>query len=94
MNPDIYDHFERRCPRLGGPVKFAYCRTCGDQDNFCQKVTDCWWEYFDIISYLKNTLPENEFAALTQAKSKPKITSLMEIIAQAKKTVNSELRQR
>ncbi|QTA79503.1 Uncharacterized protein dnl_17740 [Desulfonema limicola] len=84
MQIDIYDNFERRCPRLGNPVKFAYCRTCGDKNTFCQKTADCWWEYFDIISYLKNTLPEDEFKALAAAKPKPKITSLMELIAQAK----------
>lgn len=90
IRSDTYDKFERRCPRLGGPVKFVYCRTCGHEKSICHKIADCWWEYFDITGYLKTTLPEHEFKALAAAKPKPKIASLMEIIAQAKKTVNNE----
>jgi len=89
MQIEIYDNFERRCPRLGGSVKFDYCRTCGDKGSFCQKIADCWWEYFDITGYLKSILPENKFKALTSAQPKPKITSLMELIAQAKKRTNN-----
>ena len=88
IKSDIYDQFERRCPKLGHPVKFVYCRICEDENYFCQKVADCWWEFFDITDYLKNKLPEDKFKTLAAAKPKAKITSLIELIAQAKK--NSE----
>lgn len=85
MDNDSKDHHERRCPRLGGPVSFEYCRGCGENKSFCWKVIDCWWEHFDIVAYLKDNLPEDKVAALMDAKPKPKITSLVELIAQAEK---------
>ena len=75
----------RRCPRLGNPVPFRYCEVCGDDQQPCFKILDCWWEYFDVVRYLKEKLPEDQFKQLMTAKPKPKITSLVELIEQAKK---------
>jgi hypothetical protein len=86
MPEDTYDHLERRCPRLGGPVSFNYCRTCGDEKIFCQKIADCWWEYFDVAAWLKENLSEEDLNELLTKKPKPKLTGILEII----KTVNSE----
>ncbi|OEU66313.1 MAG: hypothetical protein BBJ57_11435 [Desulfobacterales bacterium PC51MH44] len=79
------DHLEQRCPRLGGPVSFHYCRTCGDDSSACWKIFDCWWECFDVVGYLQKYLPEDKFNILVNAKPKPKMLSLMELIEQAKK---------
>ncbi|MEE4356936.1 MAG: hypothetical protein V2I97_10730 [Desulfococcaceae bacterium] len=79
---EAYDHMERRCPRLGGPVTFRYCRECPDTEGFCPKTADCWWEYFDVMTYLKTHLSEKEFNELSEAKFKPKVSSLLEIIQQ------------
>ena len=81
------DRLERRCPRLGGPVTFQYCRRCGDPDLPCWKIFDCWWESFDIMDYLRQNLPEESFQRLVQTKPKPKIGSLIELIEQAKNRV-------
>ena len=75
----------RRCPRLGNPVPFEYCEVCGDNTHPCFKILDCWWEYFDVVQYLKDKLPEEQFRRIMAAKPKPKITSLVELIEQAKK---------
>jgi hypothetical protein len=75
---------ERRCPRLGGPVPFRYCLLSDDQRQPCFKVIDCWWETFDIVRYLKDNLPENQFKRLMAARPRPKIASLVELIEQAK----------
>ncbi|MBW1840706.1 MAG: hypothetical protein JRF27_04315 [Deltaproteobacteria bacterium] len=83
------DHLVRRCPRLGGPVSFQYCRTCGDNDLPCWKTFDCWWEYFDVVAYLKKNLDEDTFNRLAATKAKPKVTSLVELIEQAKKRAAS-----
>ena len=32
------DRLERRCPRLGGPITFGYCRAAEDNGNPCFKV--------------------------------------------------------
>ena len=78
------DQLERRCPRLGGSITFQYCRLCGDAGLPCWKIFDCWWEVFDITDFLKENLPGDAFDRLVDAKPKPKISSLVELIEQAK----------
>ena len=76
---------ERRCPRLGGPVPFSYCKKGDGHQQPCFKIVDCWWETFDVVRYLKDNLPEDQFDRLMEARPKPKIASLVELIEQAKK---------
>jgi hypothetical protein len=76
---------ERRCPRLGGPVPFSYCKKSGENQQPCFKIIDCWWETFDVVRYLKDNLPEDQFSQLMDARPRPKIASLVELIEQAKK---------
>jgi len=80
----VFNGLERRCPRLGGPVSFRYCRTNGEDGLPCWKIFDCWWESFDVVAYLKKSLPKDTFKRLVNAKPKPKIVSLVELIEQAK----------
>ncbi|MBW2602949.1 MAG: hypothetical protein JRE28_01360 [Deltaproteobacteria bacterium] len=82
------DQIERRCPRLGGSVSFAYCKTSGDDHSVCWKIFDCWWECFDVVGYLQKTLPEDQFKRLADSKPKQKIVSLVELVEQAKKRVS------
>jgi hypothetical protein len=74
----------RRCPRLGGPVGFKYCLACESEEP-CGKVVDCWWETFDIVRYLRDNLSEEQFNRVTTARPKPKVASLVELIAQVRK---------
>ncbi len=78
----------RRCPRLGGPVTLGYCMSC-EQQRPCLKITDCWWETFDIVRYLQDHLPADHFKQLMQARPKPKIASLVELIEKARKGAES-----
>ena len=82
------DQLERRCPRLGGPVSFEYCRTSGDDHFVCWKIFDCWWECFDVVGHLKKSLPEDKFKKLENTKPKQKIVSLVELVEQAKKRIS------
>jgi len=75
----------RRCPRLGSPVTFAYCMECGDTNLPCWKVIDCWWELFDINRYLKQQLSTADYQKLVNQKPQNKITSILELIEKAKK---------
>ncbi len=75
---------ERRCPRLGGPVGFTYCRSCEPGRQPCFKIFDCWWETFDVVRYLKDHLPEEQFERLLAAQPRPKIASLVELIEAAR----------
>lgn len=79
------DSLERRCPRLGGPVTFRYCREGGDGELPCWKVIDCWWEYFDVVRFFQRILSEKQFDRLLNVRPESKVGSLVELIKQAKK---------
>jgi hypothetical protein len=75
-----------RCCRLGHEVTFGYCRqeTSGRP---CRLILDCWWEQFDVRSFLQANLPEEDMARVEHASASPppsKVLSLMETIQQAK----------
>lgn len=80
----------RRCPRLGGPVTFQYCRESARDTLPCWKILECWWEIFDVAAYLKERLSDADFDRLVSAKPKPKIVSLLELIEKAKENVESK----
>jgi hypothetical protein len=81
------DDQERRCPRLGSPISFRYCMLSGEDDDICWKILDCWWETFDVESYLKANMPEVAFKHLMATADKPKnkIGSILEIAEKVKK---------
>ncbi len=83
-NHAIHD-MERRCPRLGGAVKFGYCLDAGDASLPCFKICDCWWEYFDVVGFLRKRLSDRNFENLMQSRPKPKLTGLLQLIEQARK---------
>lgn len=85
MTGRVFRDMERRCPRLGSAVNFAYCLDAGDDTLPCFKICDCWWEVFDVVDYLKRTLSEQDFEKLMQNRPKPKLTSLLQLIEQAQK---------
>ncbi|KJS31561.1 MAG: hypothetical protein VR64_10970 [Desulfatitalea sp. BRH_c12] len=80
-----YDDKQRRCPRLGSVVSFHYCRTVGDAP--CFKVLDCWWERFDVAACLRECLSPEAFARLAAAGPPDKVTSLVDLIRQARERV-------
>jgi hypothetical protein len=83
-------YLQRRCPRLGGPVSFHYCKTCESQQQACWKIIDCWWEVFDVVRYLQDTLPPEQFNCLVAKKPKSKVTSLIDNIEHARKRLNRQ----
>jgi hypothetical protein len=56
----------------------------GEETQPCFKVIDCWWETFDIVRYLQDNLPEDQFNRLMGTRPRPKIASLVELIEKAK----------
>ena len=84
------DRLERRCPRLGGSITFGYCRTSEPDRQPCGKIFDCWWEFFDVVAYLKETLHEDAFRRIADYRPKPKVSSLVELIEQARKNLASD----
>jgi hypothetical protein len=78
----------RRCPRLGGPVEFFYCKTCEREGEPCSKIIDCWWEVFDVQKYLEDHLSPDSLVRLNSRKSEPKINQLLKIIDKTKKRLS------
>ncbi|MDY6881908.1 MAG: hypothetical protein V2J25_15605 [Desulfatiglans sp.] len=78
------DDFTIRCPRLGHQITFSYCRseTLGLP---CSKILDCWFEHFQVEDWLRKDMSTEDWEKTFQRDPKPKITSLLELIEQAKK---------
>jgi hypothetical protein len=70
---------ERRCPRLGGPISFGYCRQ-ESGGRPCFKILDCWWEIFDVECYLRAELDAAEFTRLCEARVPSKLSGLIALI--------------
>ncbi len=87
---DTRDKLNRRCPRLGSPVFFQYCRTCEDEKQPCWKIIDCWWETFDVNAYLRANVSEETLKRLSEAKSEPKVSHLVTLIEQAKQRLGQK----
>ena len=81
---------EIRCPRLGGPVPFTYCENTGPDGGPCFKLADCWWQYFDVMGYLKKRLTAEEFNDFLGRRPQPKLSGILEMIEQARKNAPPE----
>ncbi len=78
------DDYKIRCPRLGHQIHFLYCR----QENKglpCFKTLDCWHTHFNVQTFLKAELTEEQWEKVFTRRVKPKMLSLLELIEQAKK---------
>jgi hypothetical protein len=83
----IEDH-ERRCPRLGGSViTVGYCIISGKDNLPCFKMLDCWWETFDVETYLREHLTDPLFQRFIESIQTPqnKIAGILEIANMAKR---------
>jgi hypothetical protein len=84
-----HDKLSQRCRRLGSDINFEYCRLHAAQGEPCSSIIQCWWERFDVISFLNEHLNSEQLKALEQPQAKPKITKLMEIIQEAQRRVST-----
>ena len=72
-----------RCPRLGHQINFQYCRI----ENMglpCFKILDCWFQHFDVESYLRQDLSSEEWDKTFNRTPKSKVASLLELIEKVK----------
>ncbi len=76
----------RRCPRLGGPVSFRYCRSCDRDQRACFKIIDCWWETFDVVRYLADMLPGEEMQRLLHPEPPAKIAGIIRCADKARRS--------
>ena len=81
---DKYDQLELRCSRLGGEVKFSYCRKEGG-DLPCVRIITCWYPFFPVEQYLKENMTAESWNGFVSQIPKGKITTLIELVEAAKK---------
>ena len=83
MDIAAYDKLEQRCRLLGHPVPFSYCRQL-PEGRPCRLIVDCWQGHFDVTTFLQEQYTPDQIEAAL-APPKPKLTSIVELIEQAKK---------
>jgi hypothetical protein len=83
------DTYLIRCPRLGHPIYFSYCRR---ENNGlpCFKTLDCWHEHFLVAEFLSEEIAPQQWTILFESPPKPKILSLVEMMEQARKRKDQE----
>lgn len=72
-----------RCPKLGDEMTFSYCLR-ESIDLPCARIVRCWSPFFDVETYLKETMVPEQWDNFINAKTPDKITSLIDLIAAAK----------
>jgi hypothetical protein len=72
---------------LGHEVRFTYCLAPASKLP-CRRVLDCWWETFDIKSFVRAHYTEEEIQEIL-APRKEKLLSLVELIEKAKKAAKT-----
>ena len=79
------EELESRCPRLGGTVPFRYCMAPAEP-TACPKILDCWWEVFDVTSYLKARLSEEDFLRVVNNRKPPsRMNTILDLVEKFKK---------
>ncbi len=81
-NPDdsITTHDERpiwRCPQLGGPVTFGYCRRM-NHTLPCARILRCWADVFDVHGFLQEHYDSEQMAQIESGAT----TGRMDILRQ------------
>jgi len=61
---------EAYCSRLGHFVPLRYCLHPA-QDDPCFRIFDCWWQIFDVVSFLRSNLPEEVFTKIASVTCVP-----------------------
>jgi hypothetical protein len=80
------ENLDTRCPRLGGTVPFGYCCAPGEPTP-CYKILDCWWEIFDVTTYLRSHLPKDVFEKLLEDRDPPnRLNAIFELVERFKNT--------
>jgi len=87
---DIEQHDKRqiRCRMLGHELTFAYCRQ-GSGTLPCRKIFDCWYEIFPVEDFVREHFTTKQIEPIV-LEPKPKMTSLVELIEQARKRASSD----
>ncbi len=80
----LYEEKQIRCPKLGGPVTFSYCRV-ESTGRPCSRAINCWSAYFDAEGLFRSHMSPEQFAQCFFSPPKSKMSTILELIEQAKK---------
>ena len=72
-----------RCPKLGDEITFSYCLQESGRLP-CVRIVRCWSPFFDVESFLKETVEPEKLDIFISSKPPDKITSLIELIEATK----------
>jgi len=84
-----FEDIQIRCPKLGGPVSFEYCRI-ERNPRPCQKTIKCWSFHFDVEALFREILTLEEFGECFLESPPSKVATLLELIEQARKTLEEK----
>jgi hypothetical protein len=68
-----------RCPQLGGPVTFAYCRQM-NRSLPCSRTATCWGERFDVEGFLREYYDEHERSQIEASSGRGRMDIISETL--------------
>jgi len=86
MSPrEKYDHLRIwRCPQLGGPVPFKYCRRM-NMGLPCPRIFDCWGAKIDVEEYLTSAFSEEELEKVFGGERKGRVDRILETLRRVRR---------
>jgi len=84
-----YEEKEIRCPKLGGPVNFEYCRL--EQSGLpCSRALNCWSIHFDVEAFFREGLTSEDFERCFLKSVPSKVSTLLDLVERARKLVDDK----
>jgi len=84
-----YEEKQIRCPRLGGPVTFGYCRI-EDLGRPCFRAIGCWAAIFDVEGFFRESMSDQDFNECFSKRPHSKVDTLIELIERARKLTQGD----
>ena len=72
------------CPRLGGTITLSYCLAPA-QEAPCERILDCWWQVFDIHTFLKENVSEELLSRIGKPPREDRLSLILRTIETLKK---------
>jgi len=78
----VHDRLEIwRCPPLGGPVTFEYCRRM-NAGLPCHQLLRCWGERLDVRTYLNENFSQEEIAQAFSTPPPGRMGTIFDVLKQ------------
>lgn len=81
---DEHDDKTRRCPPLGGPVPFKYCRTVNAKLP-CRRILECWGAKFDVVGWLEENYTDDEIRRAMTPDARSRLDKILRAAYEAQK---------